>query len=163
MINTNMTVVTTATFYLWAAEQVLWRKAHLPACSVYSYPESYMASCQKIDHQYESFLCKNIKIRWNYFINQGKFSLWWQRFMELFSLLKLPPTCAILDTFTTRLGAELFRIPNKRLVSKKWPRWLTASCVSKPSSVIHLGHIITPVIENMPLQIYRISPVLNTL
>lgn len=77
------------------------------------------------------------------------------------SLIKkrLPPTCAILDTFTTRLGAELLRIPKRRLLSKKWPRWLTASCVSNPSSVIHLGHIITPVTKSITLQICKVTQV----
>lgn len=56
----------------------------------------------------------------------------------------LPHIWATLDTLTTRLGAELLSFPRRRLIKRKCPRWLTASCVSYPSSVSHLGHIMTP-------------------
>lgn len=34
---------------------------------------------------------------------------------------------------------------SSRLVSRKWPKWLTANCSSKPSFVLVSGHAITPV------------------
>lgn len=61
----------------------------------------------------------------------------WQR-------VTLPLSCARLETMTMRLGADFFSKSRRQLVRRKCPRWLTPNCISKPSSVVHLGHIMTP-------------------
>ena len=47
-----------------------------------------------------------------------------------------------------RDGEEDLMRSRRRLVRRKWPRWLTPNCISKPSSVDCLGHIITPMGAN---------------
>ena len=38
-----------------------------------------------------------------------------------------------------RLGADFLSKSRSKFVSKKWPKWLTPKCVSKPSSVFWKG------------------------
>ena len=42
---------------------------------------------------------------------------------------------ALEDTVMTLLGADSFSLSRRRLVRRKWPRWLTPNARSKPSSV----------------------------
>lgn len=65
---------------------------------------------------------------------------------SLFKSFRLisPYLCARLDKTIMRAGADAFRMSNSKLVNKKWPKWLTPNCISKPSLVIALGIAITP-------------------
>merc|ERR1719239_2091123 len=56
-----------------------------------------------------------------------------------------PDSCASEDTLTMRApGPAFFTRGITRLVSRKWPRWFVPICISKPSSVLVNGQVITP-------------------
>src|SRR5262245_7831858 len=46
--------------------------------------------------------------------------------------------------FTTRAGAPLRSAGASSAVSRKWPRWFVANCISQPSAVRASGQAITP-------------------
>lgn len=54
------------------------------------------------------------------------------------------PSWATEERLIILAGADCLMVSNKSKVQRKWPRWLTPSCISNPSSVCHLGHTITP-------------------
>ena len=53
--------------------------------------------------------------------------------------------CAREDTLMILAGAELLILSRSKFVSRKWPRWFTPNCISKPSCVFQWGHIIIPI------------------
>lgn len=60
-----------------------------------------------------------------------------------------PRWWAMLETVTTRLGADFFKRSSRQFVSRKWPRWFTPNCISNPSSVFHFGQLIIPPSQNI--------------
>jgi hypothetical protein len=47
-------------------------------------------------------------------------------------------------TVTILAGAEQMMRGKRRQVKRKWPRWLTPMCISKPSSVVDCGQNTAP-------------------
>lgn len=52
--------------------------------------------------------------------------------------------CALEETVTILAGLLLMIRGRRSKVKRKWAKWLVPNCVSNPSSVSPLGHIITP-------------------
>lgn len=67
--------------------------------------------------------------------------------------LLCPHVCATDATTITRLGDPAFNKSRRRFVKRKWPRWLTPICISKPSDVYIFGHAITPALQMSMLSI----------